>query len=297
MSEIPDYAIPLTIRDVAPGSDFTRLDPGERADGLPDGVHTGGCWLSPDGEEVYKPLDGRPFANSEYHLPTREANVLEVMAGEPAFPRNWRVEEGGELVVDGRTYTRRWLVRPKAWLVPEDVDPARMELEDVLVVERGLRLLNMRGWEIGDDLKVAYARDGVFILDLSNAWTYPRADDEWRFLKWAEAMGFGRLVRLRREARRVRSLFRISEDPHWPRADEGHPDASYQHVYASGNGPISDLRVHIPEAHCVSADPHGDLGVRAWVVTREPLDAETVHKYELTWGWAPARQPGPPALD
>jgi hypothetical protein len=63
--------LPLSIRDVAPGPDFTRLT-GTRPDGLPDGVHTGGAWLSPDGREVWKPLDARPYANADGHIPASE---------------------------------------------------------------------------------------------------------------------------------------------------------------------------------------------------------------------------------
>lgn len=156
--------LPIGIRDVALGLSFTRLDPGETCDGLPDGVHTGGCWLSPDGEEVWKPLDGRPAANADYHLPTQEAECLEAMAGEPAFPRNWWVEEAGEVTVDGETYTRRWLVRREAWVVPDDYPAHKMALEDVYEVERGIRVLNRAGWTVGDTLSVAYDRRGrVFV--------------------------------------------------------------------------------------------------------------------------------------
>ena len=168
--------LPIEIRDVAPGSGFTRLD-GKTNDGLPDGVHTGGVWVSPDGAEYWKPLDGRPWANADYHVSTREAECLDVMAGEPAFPRNWRVEEAGMVTVDDATHTRCWLVRGKAWVVPDDWPACRqtgpadaLRLEHVLEVERGLRLLNARGWTVGDSLKVAFDREGrPFILDLSCA--------------------------------------------------------------------------------------------------------------------------------
>ena len=216
------FTLPLAIRDVAPGPGFTRLT-GVRPDGLPDGVHTGGAWLSPDGKEVWKPLDGRPYANSTVHIPTKEAQCLEAMAGEPAFPRNWRVEEAGAVTVDGDgvTYTRWWLVRDKAWVAHPRKSvhgPARLHLEDVLTVERGLRRLNECGWEINDALQVAFDLQGrVFIVDLSVAWPYARPDDEEWFLRWAEAMGFQRLVDLRRNGSRVCSLARIcteGQPPH-----------------------------------------------------------------------------------
>jgi len=84
-------ALPIEIRNVPPGPGFTRLD-GKTNGDLPEGVHTGGVWVSPDGAEYWKPLDGRPWVNADYHVPTREAECLEMMAREPAFPRNWRVE-------------------------------------------------------------------------------------------------------------------------------------------------------------------------------------------------------------
>ena len=61
----------LSIRDVAPGPDFTRLT-GTQPHGLPDRVHTGGALLSPDGREGWKPLDARPYANADGRIPTNE---------------------------------------------------------------------------------------------------------------------------------------------------------------------------------------------------------------------------------
>lgn len=269
--------LPLAIRNVAPGPGFARIA-GVHHNGLPDGVHTGGAWLSPDGE-VWKPLDGRPWANADYHVPTREAECLELMAGEPAFPRNWRVEEAGTVTVDGVAYTRWWLVRAKAWVVPDDWPARALRLEHVLEIEQGLRLLNARGWTIGDSLKVAIDREGrPFVLDLSCAWPDSQADDEWRFLKWAEAMGFERLVRLRQKARHLVSSLAF--------ADEHGHDYWHGHVYASRNRPISGLWADVPGAVYVDAD-YAATGVWTWVVVPEPLGDETVRRYELTWGWGP----------
>lgn len=278
MNDNGNTILPLAIRDVSPGLGFTRIT-GERADGLPDGVHTGGVWVSPDGDEYWKPLDGRPWVNADCHVSTREAECLRLMAGEPAFPRNWRVEEAGTVTVDGVVYTRRWLVREKAWLVPDDWPAHRMRLEHVREIERGVRLLNARGWTIGDNLKVAFDRKGrPFVLDLSCACPDELADDEWYFLGWAEAMGFENLVRLRQKARHLVSSLEF--------ADEYGYDYRHAHIYASRNRPISGLWASIPGAVYVDAN-YAETGVWAWMVTVEPLDDETVRRYELTWAWSP----------
>ena len=107
MTNYKEY--PLSIRDVSPSPGAVRLT-GTRQDGLPDGMHTGGAWLC--GEEVWKSLDGRPYANAECHYSTLEADVLEEMADKPLFPRNWRIEEA-----NGRRFLVRELPTAKArWL-------------------------------------------------------------------------------------------------------------------------------------------------------------------------------------
>jgi hypothetical protein len=265
------------------------LDPGE-TNGLPDGVHTGGAWLSPDGNEVWKPLDGRPHSNANFHLPTQEAECLEAMAGKPAFPRDWRVEEAGEVIVDGKTYTRRWLVREKAILVPEDFPAHKMSLDDVYEVEQGARAMDRARWSIGDHLSVAYDCQGrVFILDLSCAYGVPVSGpppmNEHRFRRWARAMGFERLVNLRKQAEAVTTDLGIIEkygEPYW-----------YAHVYASRTRPIDNLWADIEGAVYVHNETGGkvfnETGVWTWVITPEPLDEETMQRYELTWGWSPVR--------
>ena len=278
--------LPIEIRNVPPGPGFTRLD-GKTNDGLPEGVHTGGVWVSPDGAEYWKPLDSRPYANADYHVPTREAECLEMMAGEPAFPRNWRVEESGTIIGDDALHNaRRWLVRGKVWVVPDDWPANALRLEHVLEIEQGLRRLNAQGWTVGDRLRVAFDRTGKpFILDLSCACPDSRADDEWWFLEWAEAMGLERLVRLRRDGRHLVSTLEFS-------SEHGH-DYWHGHVYASRNRPISGLwaclsadRASVPGAVYVDAD-YAKTCVWTWVVTTAPLDDETVRRYELTWAWGP----------
>lgn len=143
--------LPLSIRDVSPGEGAERLT-GTRADGLPDWVHTGGAWLHRG--EVWKPLDGRPWVNSDCHVPTLEAEFLEAVAGQPFFPRNWRVEE-----VNGR----RFLVRPFARILePKAIDDATL-----LALAQAVREVNAQEWEIGDLLQVGEIGGVPFVVDLS----------------------------------------------------------------------------------------------------------------------------------
>lgn len=279
--------LPIKIRSIAPGPDFSRLEADE-TNGLPDGLHTGGAWLSPDGSEVWKPLDGRPAVNADFHLPTQEAKCLEAMAGKPAFPRNWRVEEAGEVTVNGVTYTRRWLVRDKAILVPDDFPAHKMSLDDVYEVEQGARAMDRARWSVGDHLSVAYDRRGrVFILDLSCAYKVSVSDpppmNEHRFRRWARAMGFDVLVAIREHAEQLTTDLSVIDeygDEYW-----------YARVYASRSRPITGFWADIDDAVYVHNDPDGQVfnetGVWTWVITPEPLSESVVYDYELTWGWSP----------
>lgn len=292
------WTLPLAIRDVAPGPGFTRAP---QAQG--EGIHTGGVWVSPNGKEYWKPLDGRPYMNAEVHLPTREAECLELMLGEPGFPGNWWVEEAGEVVSGGRVYRRRWLVRSEARLLPDEDIPTSLE-EHVLPIEQGLRRLNERGWTLGDRLAVAccdptdpIARGVPFILDLSSAHPFhdplDRSGDSGAFFRWAESCGFGGLVKLRRAGREVIDLFRVHNDPTWPQYNRDGKmvaDLSYRHVYASRNRPISAAWARIPHAHYQDADDYREHRVHTWVITSEPLDEETQRAYELTWAWSPVER-------
>ena len=269
---------PLSIRRTPPGADFTPLAvPGGEA------LHTGGLWVSPEGE-VWKPLDGRPWLNADAHVATREAEVLEVMAGKPAFPRNWRVETRNG---------RKWLVRGKALVIGQDIPAEEVLLEWVLEVEQGVRALNRAGWLLGDRLTAAVDQDDrVFILDLSAAYRLGENEpwnDEDAFFQWAEGLGFKALTSLRRAARRLVEPIRCFKDPNWPRTEEGLPDLAYQYVYASRSRPMSPLWANIPGAHYVDAD-HASTGVWTWVVTQQALAQETTRRYDLTWAWSPVRE-------
>lgn len=271
--------LPLEIRKVSPGPGFTKLDLSEEDGKLREGVHTGGVWVSPDGTEFWKPLDGKPWANARHCFPTQEAECLKMMSGQPAFPRNWRVEEAGQIAVDGVTYTRRWLVRGKAWVVGKDYSPRSMRIGQVLEIERGLRELNRRRWTIGDRLSVAFDRNGVFILDLSCASPDNRADDEWRFLKWLRKMGIEHPTTLRQKARHLASTLDFLE------MTRSFPNQ--YHIYASRNRPVSGVWAQFPEGTILQDADYAETGVWTWIIVPGALDNDTLQRYELVWGWSP----------
>ena len=64
------------------------------------------------------------------------------------------------------------------------------------------------------------------------------------------------------------------------------PGREWVHVYASRNRPMSASWARIDKAHYIHASHYSEL-VHTWVVTPEPLNKETMRKYELTWAWSP----------
>lgn len=266
--------LPLTIRDVTPGAQFTRLS-------IPvsEGMHTGGVYLSPDGQEVWKPLDGRPHPDAQYHLPTREDTVLQLMEGTVGFPKNWRVE-----VANGR----RWLVRKGAYVIPETYETGMLTLDVILQVEQAVRALNAKKWEVNDPLRVAIEQDTYdpFLLDLSSACpgrgpeaplAY-RADDARLFERWAsEVAGFDGLVALRGHARKVVHSIEWALGPY---------GKTHSWVYASEHHPMQASWARIPDAVYVPSAQER-TGVLTWVVTPGPLSEDLIAGYQLCWGYGP----------
>lgn len=266
--------LPLSLGDVAPGEEFTRmlLPAGE-------GLHTGGPFLAPDGY-VWKPLDACPYPGATYRVATQEDVVLELMAGTPGFPRNWRVQEANG---------RRFLVRKRAAVIPETFAASQVRQEQVLHIEQALRALNGKYWTIGDWLEVAIDPDTSepFVLDLSavhrmgspTASSFDKADDWWMFKYWAkEVVDHANLVKLRTDARQVVhhiGWVRAYGRRHW--WVYGSPSCSMNERWP---GPV------IPEAIYVEADEHA-TGMQSWVVVPTELDHALVSRYDLTWGWAP----------
>lgn len=273
-----EIVYPLSIRDIAPAPDAERIT-GTRPDGLPDGFHTGGAWRV--GDEVWKPLDGRPWANADCHVATREAEVLEFMAGQPLFPRNWRIEEANG---------RRFLVRKFAHVVD---DFSQLDHDQLLYVERGVRALNAAGWEVNDALSLAFDLDSyeLFLVDLSAVQPMTgtgayAADEDWRLKQLFRAAGFESLARLRERARSVVANIPFLENKR----------AGFVHVYASFARPLGNW-AKIPESVFVHTDganwsesiPH------TWVVTKEPLADNVCQRYELRYGWSPIPRKAKPA--
>lgn len=281
-----DHAIPLALRDVPPYPAAWVHLTGTRLDGLPDGYHTGGAWHHPATGAVWKPLDGRPNPLCPYHVPTQESEALALMAGEPAFPRNWRVETT-DLPVDGVTITRRWLVRPHADVV--DGRSRHLTLGDVLNVEQGLRRFNRRGWGVNDALSVALDESlRPFILDLSTAGPIgPYEDEEYAYwLPFLRQIGYGWLADLRQAGRHIANGLLLWQDR------LGYHNG---HVYAGLAAPPKRQprgSVLVRPADVTQAIGATCPQVRYWLVrTSEagPLPEAAAARLGLLWAWSPIR--------
>lgn len=257
--------LPLELVDYTPGELFTRLSVPET-----EAIHTGGLYLSPEGMEVWKPLDAKPYANADYRVETREADVLDLMAGQPGFPRNWRVEESNQ---------RRWLVRPVCKVVGQTVLIDEIDLAFALLVEQAVRLLNAHFCEINDNhLSVAIdpTSGEPFILDLSNASPVDpsssfQPNDCYLIEKWFAEVGLYELATLRSHARSVTYCSK------WMLSD--HYD-SYQHVYRCDRALPKEAALALNGVF----QKHRN---QQWLVTRRELEPELVRHCALTWGWSP----------
>jgi len=276
LQDIIANPLPLSIRDISPHPDAIRLT-GQRADGLPNGIHTGGAWLWQG--EVWKPLDGRPYPNSANHYATQEDDVLELMVGQPLFPHNWRIEERNG---------RRFLVRKKALILPDDADYDDLDREHLLAIEKAVRNLNRQQWELGDDIALAFDINlgELFFYDLSAAHIQDgegcyQADDTqhiYRFFGLCKQAAW--LLKLRQNAEHAISYAYHMKDR----------VAGYQHVYASFARPISLLWATFPETPLLRHNDYADWSAAVpltWVITKDLLPESILYSYELIWGWSP----------
>ena len=106
-----------------------------------------------------------------------------------------------------------------------------------------------------------------------------------------EWLGFDRLVKLRRDGRKViPDLIRMHEQ-----LESGEwPGKEWRHVYASRNRPMSPAWAsRVRDKHFVHSN-YGKTGVHTFIVSDEPLDDDVIYAYELTWTWSPLKY-GPPA--
>lgn len=264
----PTY--PLWIRDRRPWDSSVWLKfNGYRHDGLLDGIHSGGVWLHTRTQEVWKPLDGKPFANAEVHVTTNEDTCLEALAGRPGFPRNWRIETHTQ-TNGSESIERRYLVRPKCVVLDKD----GITLDMALAVERAVRGMNQAGWLLNDPVSVACDpwTGEPFILDLSVAafttvqepWAWGH-NDLYRIPKWLDWAGQAELVSLRDAGRKaVLDLLCQSADDTWPGRE-------WEHVYVDP-GDFTPDRAHY---------------VEPFIIVPEPLGDDVMDEHNLTWAWSP----------
>ena len=265
--------LPLSIRNIPPHPNAERLT-GNRQDSIPNGFHTGGAWLWEG--EVYQPLDGRPYANADYHTPLPNVErCLTLMADKPLFPKNWHVEE-----LNGR----RFLVRKQAYVVS---DPHKLTKANLLKVEAGIRELNRNDWEVGDEIQLAFDKNSMelFITDLSACHIAAfAADEEWRMMRLFKAAGYESLAKLREHG--SHALFFME--------DKFGIDVHYNFIYASLKRPLSRVWATLPDTAYVAYNwkppSWKTMQPHTWILSPEPLPAEKVYDYELSLAWEWWRQ-------
>lgn len=273
--------LPLSIRDVAPTADAVRLT-GKTVTGLPSGCHTGGAWRVND--EVWKPLDGRPWVNCDCHVPTLEGEILNDLSakGVPLFPKNWRIK-----MVNGREF----VVRPNSLIFPDDISRDDLlawsfdgdDADDALTyIENAIRTVNRLGWCIGDDVSLALDPSGDwFLYDLSNARRSSQADDQCAFNRFCEVVAPSR-NRLRQNARDIQDRHILGD---------GTPRFFANYVYASFARPLGSWVRGLGECGTDYVFAHeacpswSTLTPHSWLLRREPLDPKLVKNCELTVGY------------
>lgn len=267
--------LPLETRSIKPHKNAEKLKNGYRVDGLPDGVHTGGVYRWQG--EIWKPLDGKPYANADFVCATLEAKFLVEMQDLPSFPKNWRGE-----ISNGR----KWLVRKEA-IILDEKDYRNLDKDVILQIEQDVIEANLRGWEINDAFQIAFDKDLYiyFILDCSSAHkmsgTGAYAANEFdRIMRFFKLCGYESLAKLRQNARHLLSPLEFCEK---------HPEAwdgDYKHVYASFNRPLSLIWARF-DCDVITEHQNRDAGVPfTWIVTQEPLPESKLYDYELTWAYS-----------
>ena len=267
---------PLSIRDVSPGEGAVRLV-GTHVNGWTVGMHTGGAWLL--GDDVFKPCDGRPGLDADCHEETLEEAVLTEMAGHLMFPKNWEIVE-----VNGR----RFIKRARAYVYGNDIPISHLSQPQLLKMEQGVRGLNAAKWEINDPIVLAQDPNTyqLFVLDMSAAQRMTgsgayAATDEHRIYDIFKLAGQDKLVTLRRHGRSV---------IHNVLSFEQRYDEQYAHVYASFSRPVDGSWARFPKDALFFATQGADwpqMIPHTWIVTKQPLDTDTIKSYELQWAWSP----------
>lgn len=278
MSKLPtSFASREEFAALTPGPGFVKLTPRPYRN-LPEGIHTGGPWLSPDGQTVWKLAYGGCWVNSAIEIgPTDEAACMRACAGEPGFlpARAWYTTWGEN--------GWPWIVKPFMRVVEEG---EKIERKTALTIERGIRALNELGWVLNDTLRIAFFEGKPAILDLSTArpWNKPALWGYYNDQSYVNSMfrrhGQDRLADLREAASSI-----WFDTPLLERADAS---AGLTHVYATD---------------CIDCDlPPGVEFILAregkpckgWVLSPSPIEDEFVFKYELEWVTAPMVDRRPP---
>ena len=276
MSNPTSFATREEFAAITPGPGFTKLTPRPYRN-MPEGIHTGGPWLSPDGQTVWKLRYGGGWKNSQIEIePTEEADCMLVCQGEPGFlPRRaW---------YDTWSNDWPWLVKPLMRVVEEG---EKIERKTALTIERAVRTLNELGWVLNDTLRIAFFEGKPVILDLSSAapWNKPKLWHWYNDQSYVNACfrqhGHARLADLREAAASI-----WFDTPLLERADAS---AGLTHVYATD---------------CIDCDlPPGVEFILAregkpckgWVLSPCPIEDEFVFKYELELVTAPLVDRRPP---
>ena len=287
-----------SIKDVPPvfaERVFTKMGTVDRGDGLPDGFHSGGCWLEEESGEVWKPmLNFVNHARNPYFVPSKEYVFFYAMKeeGVAICPNNWWMISGH----DGRL----WMVRKFAYRFDDYIFSPEQRLAWALFVEKGVRYINNMGWEIGDSMLgilVDFNLHRPFIVDGSCAQfvgfdsNVPfQADDTDALYAWWKSIGMEWLVNLRLAGRSVLTDRHKKYDV---RGQERWHQTTFKHVYLSSVRPFSfiwaekedreERIVGVALPRSVDAATH-ERGVQGhtWIVTAEALSDEYIKSYELT---------------
>lgn len=281
--------LPLSIRETAPHENAVKIESHPSINGLPGGIHTGGCWEW--NGKVYKPLDGRPFANADCHYPTNELAFLEKFTGKgiPFFPKNWTYENRNG---------REWVVRDKAMIMGSDELPySYLDRDNALKLESAIRTINRAGWEIGDDLQIGFdiKEYAWFIYDLSTAQEMNgsgayAANERSKVHKIWELSGNDRLLALRENGKRVFIDRIFPEDDREVKQAKMKRRLKMNHVYGSFSRPFSLIWASLPDDICIELvqEDYGDWqgGIpHTWILSDKALPDDKVESYELTLCW------------
>lgn len=278
VKEQTEKELPVSMRENKPRVHAVCINR-SRPDGLPDGIHCG-AWLDVDTRKVWKSLYGRPWINADWIVRTQEDEFLEKFAGQPYFPRNWEVKPSNGLW---------WLVRDEAITFNES-EYRDLDNETILDVEQAIMKVNSEGWAINDYITLLIDKGSYeyFIGDLSCAHPDKEADDWLHIERFFRICGREHLNVLRSNARTI--IHELYFNPEW--REKYQNGKEYRHVYASFNRPVSGLWASLGDALYVQEDKLGGEGEMipfTWIITREPLDKDTIYRYELKWGWSRKR--------